>query len=822
MRTSTFIATVLLCLGLMPRGMGQKLAEPPFVRKWTVRTGDNVVVIAVREGVVYYRGHEGLGAIDLATGERKWRCLAEMSSPAAALQGTNLYALVQTEKKSTLQVINCTSGKARMLASLPLQGGYLCADSERIYVLDNSSKLWAYHPTSGAVLWSRQIAPSKARGWVMAQMRVTPAGIYVGLDEAGEFGVSRKDGAILWHHKTQYAALYPAIVYGNDVITHNETFQRIAMPAGGFVWQKKEGVDDGVLVGKVLVGAGEHNLEGRDVATGNILWHLPLADAGTSYSHMEEHLSISDGESAWLDRDPVVSVTRDGHENWHRSRPFDGSAVYADRETVVTTDTTRILGYSQGMLSPLPTSEPEKQALAQRLASQYEILDDTERKQLDHLVPYAFPLLLARYVEWAKASSGDKVEADGMALYRLLMDVPARLLATCRKEDTEAIVSAWSNLGEKNEYRDTLERLLMAKGDPAGYIPILVKNLRRLPTENRQKSAALTAVSHSSHPEAVAFMLEALRDPKAAPAWRHEAFLHLADTGGQEGIEAVRTARHKKEPRKPWFDQIDPGHLNKRAIEDVRNDARGRTWMLFHSGVLGNYSDLFVVEKVGSTWKRPLFTGLWTGATFGHKAPQTLRGVPVDTLLIRDWIKIFPDDPTLRKDSDGDGLTDLVEARLGTDPNKKDTDGDGLSDLVDPCPNAAPHPLGDTEKILAACMEARFFAEDWGTPAILSAPNVQPFELYGYYGTILWEIPGHKIPLGDLYGGGVNIISFNAPDESARRDEKSFIRYDADHKTAHTMIRRYSGGLNGDGIEVTLRKIGDDWFVVELQTRYVS
>jgi len=36
--------------------------------------------------------------------------------------------------------------------------------------------------------------------------------------------------------------------------------------------------------------------------------------------------------------------------------------------------------------------------------------------------------------------------------------------------------------------------------------------------------------------------------------------------------------------------------------------------------------------------------------------------------------------PALPKDSDGDGLTDEQEAKLGTDPFNKDTDGDGLTD----------------------------------------------------------------------------------------------------------------------------------------------
>ena len=36
----------------------------------------------------------------------------------------------------------------------------------------------------------------------------------------------------------------------------------------------------------------------------------------------------------------------------------------------------------------------------------------------------------------------------------------------------------------------------------------------------------------------------------------------------------------------------------------------------------------------------------------------------------------------------------------------------------------------------------------------------------------------------------------------------------ADGRTATTLITRYSGGLNGDGTQATLRKIGDDWLVV--------
>ena len=40
----------------------------------------------------------------------------------------------------------------------------------------------------------------------------------------------------------------------------------------------------------------------------------------------------------------------------------------------------------------------------------------------------------------------------------------------------------------------------------------------------------------------------------------------------------------------------------------------------------------------------------------------------------------------LKRDSDGDGLTDAEEAKLFTDPRNPDTDGDGVPDVLDPLP----------------------------------------------------------------------------------------------------------------------------------------
>jgi len=51
--------------------------------------------------------------------------------------------------------------------------------------------------------------------------------------------------------------------------------------------------------------------------------------------------------------------------------------------------------------------------------------------------------------------------------------------------------------------------------------------------------------------------------------------------------------------------------------------------------------------------------------------------------LAEDGLLLTFDLQTLRRDSDGDGLTDIAEAKFHTDPNNPDTDGDGIPDNLD-------------------------------------------------------------------------------------------------------------------------------------------
>ncbi len=108
---------------------------------------------------------------------------------------------------------------------------------------------------------------------------------------------------------------------------------------------------------------------------------------------------------------------------------------------------------------------------------------------------------------------------------------------------------------------------------------------------------------------------------------------------------------------------------------------KGKSWLQYYTGVVQE-RPLYV------KWysKYPLINSngdLQIEACLMRKASDPgLHGyVPYE--LVQDGLLLTFDLETLRKDSDGDGLTDIVEKRLHTDLYNSDTDGDGIPDNLD-------------------------------------------------------------------------------------------------------------------------------------------
>lgn len=118
------------------------------------------------------------------------------------------------------------------------------------------------------------------------------------------------------------------------------------------------------------------------------------------------------------------------------------------------------------------------------------------------------------------------------------------------------------------------------------------------------------------------------------------------------------------------------------------SENNGATWSYYFTGMLQK-QPLFV--KWNSSY--PLINERGDLQIEACLLRQMMAFTPPETVpydLVKDGLLLTIDMETLRKDSDGDGLTDIMEAKFRTNPNKVDTDSDGIPDNLDLNPRFAP------------------------------------------------------------------------------------------------------------------------------------
>jgi hypothetical protein len=155
-------------------------------------------------------------------------------------------------------------------------------------------------------------------------------------------------------------------------------------------------------------------------------------------------------------------------------------------------------------------------------------------------------------------------------------------------------------------------------------------------------------------------------------------------------------------------------------------------------------------------------------------------------------------------DSDGDGWTDLEEARLGTNPHNSDSDDDGIPDGRDVCPlYAAPGGADDSAMILQTAVFGAF-ALTGSRELLYVTPQTPRVHLVGYGGPVLYD---RAIPKsGD--GNGATYVSWRITSKTA--------------DDAVVQLTDWEGILAGGGQDVTLKRIGARWVVVAVRTTWVS
>jgi hypothetical protein len=226
--------------------------------------------------------------------------------------------------------------------------------------------------------------------------------------------------------------------------------------------------------------------------------------------------------------------------------------------------------------------------------------------------------------------------------------------------------------------------------------------------------------------------------------------------------------------------------------------------------VLGWSGDLWIARRDGERWVEPLFTGVEGNG----RAPN-------------DWFERFvgASPRELARDSDGDGWTDLVEKRLGTDPRNPDTDGDGLPDSQDKNPLTAPRPISEDEQVLVRAFEQAWWSSTGG-PAVVGLPEgMRPFELNGSPWIIL---PAGSMPKWTGNGPyGMAVVSFSPPwkdfaGHALHGEVEGTVLYNDARTEAKVHMESYHGPLAATGSDIHLRKHGGRWLVVGAESIWVS
>jgi hypothetical protein len=232
----------------------------------------------------------------------------------------------------------------------------------------------------------------------------------------------------------------------------------------------------------------------------------------------------------------------------------------------------------------------------------------------------------------------------------------------------------------------------------------------------------------------------------------------------------------------------------------------GVTYAVVEGTLLGGADYFLIATRTaldGASWSRPRLIAPAPGRADVDKATLVWRG-PRTLLLTSagETVQIAIDE--VERDSDGDGWTDLEEARLGTNPHSPDSDDDGIPDGRDVCPlYAAPSGTDDSAMIVQAAVFGAF-ALTGSRELLYVTPQTPRVQLAGYGGPVLYD---RAIPKsGD--GNGGTYVSWKIIDKTA--------------DAAMVQLTDWEGMLGGAGQEVMLKRIPSRWVVVAVRTSWVS
>ena len=152
-------------------------------------------------------------------------------------------------------------------------------------------------------------------------------------------------------------------------------------------------------------------------------------------------------------------------------------------------------------------------------------------------------------------------------------------------------------------------------------------------------------------------------------------------------------------------------------------------------------------------------------------------------------------------DSDGDGLTDAEERRLGLEPRAADTDGDGIRDSEDTAPDfAPPNRVSEDALLLQEAFFATFGIIESRYTMFVDPMRSTPIQPWGFRGQVIYNV--HPTEFGAVSAGW----------KIAKRDDTSAV----------VELFDGEGPLAAGGVNVRLEKKNGRWTVVAVETTWIA
>ena len=343
------------------------------------------------------------------------------------------------------------------------------------------------------------------------------------------------------------------------------------------------------------------------------------------------------------------------------------------------------------------------------------------------------------------------------------------------------------------------------------------QRLRTRSGQNTTQVQAINLLEAAGSEEAINVLLECLTNNKIDSVLKQKALMALGRIGTKPAIEAITKFENWSRSRYSNPQPFYMGALTSPVVHLIGShatplaktiDSENKTWALVPLSCY-NQLDLFLTSQIeDDIWSEPILLDIsgfpelhmsympnmlpdiqWQ---WENKCQLSIKDDLVKIEFINKSYEVKISDQL--KDTDKDGLPDVVEAKLSTDLKNPDTDGDGVPDGKDSNPLTPKHKENNDITEIRQAVFSIIFATSNSQSMILVIDRDE-FAKQEYYG-----FAGPVIRAPKSIQGFVNLTSIDIRSQS--------------EDAATVRINDYVGSLSARWQEVKLKKINGKWVVI--------